>query len=157
MSSLSLEEAGQISRLYWGEGLSRSWCCGLVSHKNIIIAQRLLHKLPVFSPRQGPILQSLSVGENFAAVYEFHITYEDPIVCLYSTVLNLCMRFSAGFLIKTFFQTSGLLCLLFAIYNCWGIFNVRSVHTGPSGLSPLSKKARHLIYNPRFLKSFHCT
>lgn len=38
--------------------------------------------------------------------------------------------------------------LLFAIFNCWVIVEVRNVHTCPPNLLPLSKKARRSIHCP---------
>lgn len=91
-------------------------------------------------------------------------TSEDIIVCVYMNTSSMCVCV----LILKCCHNSSWVCLLFVIYNCWGICKVRR---GIASLLSLSEKAKHLIHYTRigsvsgggggvsqlFPRSFHST
>lgn len=69
-------------------------------------------------------------------------TSEDIIVCVYMNTSSMCVCV----LILKCCHNSSWVCLLFVIYNCWGICKVRR---GIASLLSLSEKAKHLIHYTR--------
>lgn len=121
-----------------------------LSRRITIIARRLLYNR-FQPPLPGKNLQSslLPLREFFSSARIPYHMHEPYCVCEYYHYV--CMHVLVAFSDLQFYQDSGSIGSLFAIFYCRGIFNV---HTGPASLSPVSEKAGHSIHYPRIRDEF---